>query len=144
MWPGAGLLPAPAGLASPHRVAARVSADAYGLHSRTLLGGRGVPWHDIADLRVHVKSPHNSRGTEARRVSLLLRDGRRRLPALPRSRPPGDPESDAKPAALRTLHRRHGAPRSSHVPWSRTAPPDTASSASALRDDPRGRLTVTG
>ncbi|WP_093799660.1 PH domain-containing protein [Streptomyces sp. Wb2n-11] len=117
VWLGAGLLLALVGVASLRGVAARVSADAYGLHCRTLLRRRSVPWHDIADLRVHLKHVNNPRVPETRRAGLVLRDGRKWLLPLPRSWSSDDrPDFDAKLDALRALHRRHGAPESSHVP----------------------------
>jgi len=67
------------GIASLHGVTARVSADAYGLHTRTLLRRRSVPWRDIADLRVHLQYADIHRTQEIRRVGLVLHDGRKRL-----------------------------------------------------------------
>ncbi|MDX3232013.1 PH domain-containing protein [Streptomyces sp. ME19-01-6] len=123
VWLGVGLLLALVGIASLRRVTARVSADADGLHSRTLLRRRSVPWRDIADLRVRLKYANTPRVQETRRVSLVLRDGRKRLLPLPQSWEPHDPDFDGQLAALRALHRRHGAPESSHIPVvsSRTA-----------------------
>ncbi|MFB7325329.1 PH domain-containing protein [Streptomyces sp. NPDC056190] len=94
----------------------RVSADARGLHLRTLLRRRSVPWGDIAELRVHRKSARTSWARNARRVSLVLHDGRERLLPLPRSRPSDDPDFDAEVEALRALHRRYEATYSSKVP----------------------------
>ncbi|MFF1648557.1 PH domain-containing protein [Streptomyces sp. NPDC058240] len=71
-------------------VTTRVSADAYGVHTRTLLRRRSVPWHDIAGLRILLKHESNSRVPESRRVGLALRDGRRRLLPLPQSWSPDD------------------------------------------------------
>ncbi|MDT0343639.1 PH domain-containing protein [Streptomyces litchfieldiae] len=114
VWLGVGLLLALMGLAALRGVAARVSADARGLHVRTLPRRRSVPWPDIADLRVHVRV---HRSQETRRVGLVLRDGRKRLLPLPHSGwSAADPDFDAKLNALRALHRRYGAPESSHVP----------------------------
>ncbi|MET7365863.1 PH domain-containing protein [Streptomyces sp. NPDC005566] len=120
---GVGLLLAGVSIVSLHRVTAEVRADARGLHHRTLLRRRSVPWYDIADVRVHVKYTNTSRGEEARRVSVLLRDGHRRMLPLPHSRSLHDPDFDAKLDGLRALHRRHGAPESTHLPVisSRTA-----------------------
>ncbi|MDG9701479.1 PH domain-containing protein [Streptomyces sp. DH37] len=115
-WLGAGLLLALVGAVSLHKVTARVRADAYGLHSRTLLRRRSVPWADVADLQVHLKHERNHRVEEVRRVGLVLRDGRRRLLPLPQSWSRADPAFDAELDALRALHRRHGAPESGHVP----------------------------
>ncbi|MFE6038553.1 PH domain-containing protein [Streptomyces sp. NPDC056452] len=122
-WLGVGLLLAAVGIVSLHRVTAEVRADARGLRYRTLLHRRSVPWHDIADVRVHLKYTNTSRGEEARRVSVLLRDGHRSLLPLPRSWSLHDPAFDAKLDGLRALHRRHGAPESTHLPVisSRTA-----------------------
>ncbi|MFF9125714.1 PH domain-containing protein [Streptomyces sp. NPDC014889] len=89
----------------------RVSADARGLHMRTLLRHRSVPWGDIAELRVHRKSARTGC-----RVSLLLHDGHERLLPLPRGRSSDDPDFDAEVEALRALHRRHAATESSKVP----------------------------
>ncbi|MFD4693755.1 PH domain-containing protein [Streptomyces sp. NPDC058463] len=120
---GGGLLLAAVGIASLHRVTAEVKADARGLRYRTLLHRRSVPWHDIADVRVHLRYTNTSRGEEARRVSVLLRDGHRWVLPLPRSWSLHDPDFDAKLDGLRALHRRHGAPESAHLPVvsSRTA-----------------------
>ncbi|MFD9502752.1 PH domain-containing protein [Streptomyces sp. NPDC060035] len=113
---GVGLLFAAVGIAALRKVTAEVSADAYGLHSRTRLRRRSVPWHDVADLRVHLKYTNTSRAEEARRVSVVLRDGHKRLLPLPQSWSPQDPDFDAKLDALRALHRRHGTPDSTHLP----------------------------
>ncbi|WP_327367164.1 PH domain-containing protein [Streptomyces sp. NBC_01217] len=124
VWLGVGLLLALVGIASLRAVTARVSADAYGLHFRTLLRRRDVPWRDVADVRVRLKYVNNPRIPETRRVSLLLRNRRTWLLPLPQSRSCDDrPDFDAKLDALRALHRLYGAPESSHVPVvsSRTA-----------------------
>ncbi|MGY0055814.1 PH domain-containing protein [Streptomyces sp. LZ34] len=115
VWLGAGLLLALVGIASLHAVTAQVSADADGLRSRTLLRRRSVAWRDIADLRVRLKYANTPRVQETRRVSVVLRDGRKRLLPLPQSLSPHDPDFDAKLEALRALHRRYGAPESSHL-----------------------------
>ncbi|GAA3038958.1 PH domain-containing protein [Streptomyces glomeratus] len=115
VWPGLGLLLALMGVASLHWVVAQVSADAYGLHSRTLLRRRSVPWGDVADLRVRLRHANTSRIHDSRRVILVLRDGHKRLLPLPRSWASDDPDFDATLEALRALHRRHGAPESSHL-----------------------------
>ncbi|MEE1807956.1 PH domain-containing protein [Streptomyces sp. BE133] len=116
VWLGVGLLLAWVGIASLRAVTARVSADAYGLHSRTLLRRRSVPWRDIADLRVRLRYANNSRVQDSRRVSLVLHGGRKWLLPLPKSGSCDDPDFDAKLDALRALHRRYGAPDSSHLP----------------------------
>jgi len=116
VWMGVGTLLALVGVVSLHAVTARVDADAYGLHRHTLLRRRSVPWSDIADLRVRLKYANTPRVQETRRVSLALRDGRQQLLPLPHSWSPDDPDFDRKLDALRTLHRRYGAPESRHVP----------------------------
>ncbi|MFG2623932.1 PH domain-containing protein [Streptomyces sp. NPDC048473] len=116
VWLGVGLLPALVGIASLRAVTAQVSADAYGLHSRTLLRRRSVPWRDVADLRVRLKYANNSRIQDVRRVILVLRDGHKRLLPLPQGWSSDDPDFDAKLDALRALHRRYGAPESNHIP----------------------------
>lgn len=114
VWVLVGLLVALVGIACLYGVTVRVSADAYGLHSRTLLRRRTMSWHDIADLHVYVQYGRNQ---EFHRVGVVLRDGRRRRLPLPMSVSFDDqPDFDAKLDALRALHRRHGAPVSSHVP----------------------------
>ncbi|MFE7231357.1 PH domain-containing protein [Streptomyces sp. NPDC001231] len=94
----------------------RVSADARGLHVRTLLRRRSVPWGDIAELRVHQKSARTPWAHKPRRVSLIPHYGRERLLPLPRSRSSDDPDFDAEVEALRALHRRYEATESSKVP----------------------------
>ncbi|MBR8745595.1 PH domain-containing protein, partial [Nocardiopsis sp. MG754419] len=63
-WLGLGLLLSLVGIASLRAVTVRVSADAYGLHSRTLLRRRSVPWRDVADLRVRLKYANTPRVQE--------------------------------------------------------------------------------
>ncbi|MFE7210768.1 PH domain-containing protein [Streptomyces sp. NPDC057611] len=94
----------------------RVSADARGLHSRTLLRRRSLRWGDIAELRVHRKSARTPWAHKPRRVSLVLHDGRERLLPLPRSRSSDDPDFDTEVEALRALHHRYEATESSKVP----------------------------
>ncbi|WP_328895819.1 PH domain-containing protein [Streptomyces sp. NBC_00236] len=98
-----------------HAATARVSADAYGLRSRTLLRRRNLPWSGIADLRTYIQYGRNQ---DIHRVSVLLRDGHARRLPLPLSGSSADrSEFDAKLDALRALHRRYGDPASSgHVP----------------------------
>lgn len=99
VWVYVDLFVALVGLACLHGAIVQVSADPYGVHSRTLLRRRSVPWRDIADLRVYV------------------RGGRTRRLPLSASVPFDDrPDVDAKLDALRALHRCHGTPESSHVP----------------------------
>ncbi|WP_405692895.1 PH domain-containing protein [Streptomyces sp. NBC_01185] len=102
------------GLVLLYAATTRVSADAYGLRTRTLLRRRNMPWSDIADLRTYIRYGRNQ---EVHRVGVLLRDGRTRRLPLPVSASSGDrPAFEAELDALRTLHRRHGAPESAHVP----------------------------
>lgn len=104
-----------AGIVFLHWAVAQVRADAYGVHARTVLRRRSVPWGDIADLRVHVQRGRH--GQELHRVGMLLRDGRtRRLPVPVSASPHDRPAFDARLDALRALHRRYGAPESEHVP----------------------------
>ncbi|GAA2406988.1 PH domain-containing protein [Streptomyces glaucosporus] len=116
LWAAVGLLSALVGAASLHSATARVRADAYGLHTWTLLRRRSVPWQDVADLRVHLTHERNHKAPEGRRVGVALRDGRKLNLPQPRSASLQDPEFDAKLDALRALHRRHGAPASDHLP----------------------------
>lgn len=108
-WLVPALLCALAGFAALHRVTARVGADGRGLRSRTLLRRRSVPWSEVAELRVRVRYAHLARGEEYRRVSVLLRDGRRWELPLPRTWTPDTEEFDATLERLRALHRCHGA-----------------------------------
>ncbi|MEU5837743.1 PH domain-containing protein [Streptomyces diacarni] len=127
VWLGAaGLLLALVGLPALHGATARLRADAYGLHSRTLLRRRSVPWSDIADLHVRLKYQGNHRYRDIRRVGLVLHDGRKRLLPLPYAGGAGDTGStdgtsgtadfDATLEALRALHHRFGTPATSHLP----------------------------
>ncbi|MGX1912624.1 PH domain-containing protein [Streptomyces phaeochromogenes] len=113
---GVGLLLVPVGGWALYRATARVRADAYGVHSWTLLRRRSVRWGDIADLRVRLKYANTPRVQDTRGVSLLLRDGRKLLLPLPRSWSYDDSDFDAKLDAFRVLHRLHGTPESDHVP----------------------------
>ncbi|MFJ1650367.1 PH domain-containing protein [Streptomyces sp. NPDC088337] len=94
----------------------RVSADARGLHVRTLLRRQSVPWGDIAELRVHQKPARTPWTHTPRRVSLVPHYERERLLPLPRSRSSDNPDFDAEVEALRALHRRHGAAEPRKVP----------------------------
>ncbi|MER5501490.1 MULTISPECIES: PH domain-containing protein [unclassified Streptomyces] len=117
VWMGVGLLLAPVGVLALGMVTGRVRADSYGVHVRTLLRRRSVPWDDIADLRILLKHEHNPRSPEVRRVSMALRDGRRTLLPLPQSWSSDDRAAfDAELDALRALHARYGNPGSSRVP----------------------------
>lgn len=108
------LLLALVALACLYAATARVSADAYGLRSRTLLRRRNLPWSGIADLRTYIQYGRNQ---EIHRVSVLLRDGHTRRLPVPMSASSVDrPEFDAKLDALRALHRRYGDPASGHIP----------------------------
>ncbi|MFJ8345599.1 PH domain-containing protein [Streptomyces sp. NPDC094153] len=93
----------------------RVSADARGLHVRTLLRRQSVPWGDIAELRVHQRPARTPWTRTPRRVSLIPHCTRERLLPLPRSRSSDDPAFDAEVEALRALHRRHAATGPSKV-----------------------------
>ncbi|MER6051725.1 PH domain-containing protein [Streptomyces sp. NPDC001793] len=115
VWLGIGVLLAPLGIVSLFAVTAEVTADADGLRFRRLLRRRSLPWRDIADLRVRLLHANNSRVQEVRRVSLLLRDGRRTLLPLPQAVSGSASDFDAKLEALRALHREYGAPESDHV-----------------------------
>ncbi|MEV5159076.1 PH domain-containing protein [Streptomyces sp. NPDC053728] len=120
-WALGGLSTALVGLGCLYVATTRVSADAHGIHSRTLLRRRNTPWRDIDDLGVYIQYGRNQ---EIHRVCVMLRDGNRRRLPLPMSGSSADrAEFDARLDALRALHRRHGDPRSSHVPVlsSRTA-----------------------
>ncbi|MEU0808958.1 PH domain-containing protein [Streptomyces sp. NPDC005970] len=116
VWAGLGLLLTLVGIVSLRAVTAEVSADARGVHSRTLLRRRSVAWPDIADLRVRLKYANTPRAQDSRRIILVLRNGHKRLLPLPHSWSPHDPAFDAELETLRALHRRYGAPESSHLP----------------------------
>ncbi|MFI6940913.1 PH domain-containing protein [Streptomyces sp. NPDC050418] len=100
-----------------------VRADAYGIHVRTWLRRRRVPWADVADVQELVKV---YKSTEVHRVVV----GRRRTRALTLPLPQGSSDQsayqrafEADLAALRAAHRRYGRPESDHpvVINSRTA-----------------------
>ncbi|MFJ6075638.1 PH domain-containing protein [Streptomyces sp. NPDC093065] len=114
-WVGGGLLAALVGVAFLHGITLEVSADAYGVHTGSLLRRRrSVPWRDIADLRVHIQ--YGRHGEEYFRVGVLSRDGRTRRLPLPLSVSGKDrADFDATLDALRALHRRHGEPESDHL-----------------------------
>ncbi|MGW0821455.1 PH domain-containing protein [Streptomyces sp. NPDC002845] len=128
VWVGVGLLLALMGIACLYAGTAEVSADAYGLRSRTLLRRRSVPWRDVADLRVYLQ--YGRHHEVYRRVSLVRRNGRERRLPLPWSSSDDDPDFDAKLDVLRAMHRRYGAPESRHVP---TAPVPVISNRTAGR-----------
>ncbi|MER6027333.1 PH domain-containing protein [Streptomyces sp. NPDC001851] len=88
-------------------------ADAYGLHTWTLLRRRSVPWQEVADLLVRVQTL--PRGGENRRVMVALRGGRRLLLPQPSSAAYGKPAFAERLAALRRMHRRYGTPESTRV-----------------------------
>ncbi|MGV9881498.1 PH domain-containing protein [Streptomyces sp. NPDC003006] len=113
LWLVVGVLLAVVGLASLHWVTAEVRGDAYGLHYRTLLRRRSVPWSAVADLRV--RRNNHRRGTVLR-VGVALRDGRKLLLPLPYGGSPHDEDFHRQLEALRALLLRHGAPRSGHLP----------------------------
>ncbi|MFI5884782.1 PH domain-containing protein [Streptomyces sp. NPDC051554] len=93
------------GLVALHVVAARVDADAHGLRSRTSLRRWSVPWAEVADLQIRLKS--HSRGAQSRRVSVLLRNGHRRTLPLPTDSS-GLLDFHDQLDALRALHHRYG------------------------------------
>ncbi|MEW2518701.1 PH domain-containing protein [Actinacidiphila alni] len=103
------------GIGCVHPATARVRADAYGVHSSTVLRRRHVPWGDIADLEVYVQ---RGRSQDMNRVRVVQNNGRRwRLP-LPvgvRDMRYGV-EFDTKLAAMRALHRAYGTPRTERAP----------------------------
>ncbi|KNE83547.1 MULTISPECIES: PH domain-containing protein [Streptomyces] len=116
VWLGVGLFCALVGFASVRGVTAEVCGDARGLRYRTLLRHRSVPWRDIADIRIQLRSTGAHRSEEVRRVGLVLRDGRKRLLPLPVGRSSSDRKFEAELDALRALHRRYGTPESDHLP----------------------------
>ncbi|MGW4104203.1 PH domain-containing protein [Streptomyces sp. NPDC004976] len=119
-WPAVGVLPALTGLVALWKCTARLRADARGLHSRTLLRRRSVPWSEVADLRLRLMYAQLHRSEESRRVSVLLRDGRTWVLPLPRSWTSDAREFDETLEALRALHRRHGPPEATGEPAHRT------------------------
>lgn len=103
------------GLAVLYAVTARVSADASGLRTRTVLRRRYASWRDVADLRIRTQQVRRGGWTELRRVSVRQRDGRVwRLPLL-YGEARDDPDFDATVEALRVLHRAHGQPDVDHL-----------------------------
>src|SRR5690606_14955766 len=77
---------------------------------------RGGPWADLADLRVPRTYANAPRTPDVRRTVRVLTAGRKRVPPLPIGVTAHDPYFDATLDALRALHRRHGNPRSDHLP----------------------------
>ncbi|MFH9572540.1 PH domain-containing protein [Streptomyces sp. NPDC017230] len=114
-WVLGGLLAALVGVVCLYAVTVKVSADANGLDSRSLLRRRrSMSWQDIADLRVYVQ--YGRHGEEYLRVEVVLRDGRTRRLPLPVSGTHDDRAAfDEELEAFRALHRRHGAPESDHL-----------------------------
>ncbi|MBC2900904.1 PH domain-containing protein [Streptomyces cupreus] len=110
---GVGVLCLGIGLPALRSATAEIRADARGLHIRTLLNRRGLPWQDIADLRLQLRTL--PRGGVTRRVVLAASDGHRRLLPLPAGHGTDDPDFDTELDALRTLHRRHGTPESDRL-----------------------------
>ncbi|WP_243083489.1 PH domain-containing protein [Streptomyces sp. 891-h] len=115
VWAAVALFFALTGAAALYAVTARVTADAHGLRSRTLLRRWSAPWTDVVDLRVYLRHELNHRAETTGRVSVVLRDGRKRLLPLPRGLYE-DADFRATLEELRGLHRRHGAPGSDHLP----------------------------
>ncbi|WP_432069410.1 PH domain-containing protein [Streptomyces sp. AA1529] len=119
-WAGIGLLVALISCALLHAVSHRVTADADGVHLRSLLRRRHIPWSDISDLRIRRMHTDNWRVPETHRIMVVLRGRRKRLLPLPMCRSAAElPDFEAKLAALRALHRRHApasAPRTDRVP----------------------------
>ena len=118
------------GLVSLHLVAARVDADAYGLRFRTLLRRWSVPWSEVADLQIRLKS--HARGAQSRRVSVLLRNGHRRTLPLPTGDSSELLDFHDQLDALRALHHRYG----TDVPESASA------SVRVVSDRTAGRVPV--
>jgi len=119
LWLTVGASFALIGLVSLHLVTARLSADARGLRSRTLLRSWSVPWHEVAELRIRLTRRNGSRGGQIRRVGVLLRDGHRRTLPLPVATGPYELDVfQEQLTALRALHQRHGTgvPESAAVP----------------------------
>ncbi|MEU3193593.1 PH domain-containing protein [Streptomyces sp. NPDC006992] len=119
-WAGIGLLVALISCALLHAVSHRVTADADGVHLRSLLRRRHIPWSDISGLRVRRMHTNNWRVPETHRIVVVLRGRRKRLLPLPKCRSAAElPDFEAKLAALRALHRRYApasAPRTDRVP----------------------------
>ncbi|MEW2222524.1 PH domain-containing protein [Streptomyces sp. NPDC006990] len=119
-WAGIGLLVALTSCALLHAVSHRVTADADGLHLRSLLRRRHIPWRDISELQIRRMHTDNWRVPETHRIVVVLRGRRKRLLPLPKCRSAAElPDFEAKLAALRALHRRHApasAPRTDRVP----------------------------
>ncbi|MBD0839325.1 PH domain-containing protein [Streptomyces sp. TRM68416] len=114
-WPFVGACLAVAGLVALRALVVEVRADAYGVHSRTLLRRRSTPWYDIAELRVRMVHENNPKVQPARRLELVPREGRRRVLPLPYGHSGNDRVFDAEVAAFRALHRRYGTPSSDHL-----------------------------
>ncbi|MGV9450720.1 PH domain-containing protein [Streptomyces sp. NPDC003635] len=93
--------------------AAEVRADAHGIRTRTLTGRRSVPWRDVADLCVQLRTL--PRGGESRRVILVPRAGGRRLLPFPAAWDAYAQDFATDLDALRALHRRHGSPDSERL-----------------------------
>lgn len=130
LWLTAGASLGIVGLVSLHLVTARVDADAHGLRSRTLLRRWSVPWSEVADLQLWLRS--HSRGGQSRHVSVLLRNGHRRTLPLPTESSTGLLDFHDQLDALRALHHRYG----TDVPESASA------SARVVSDRTAGRVRV--
>ncbi|MGW0595883.1 PH domain-containing protein [Streptomyces sp. NPDC002776] len=106
---GVGALCLGLGLAALRLATAEVRAGARGIRARR----RAVPWPDVAELRIRVKTW--PRGEQSRHVLLVLRDGSERQLPQPVAWSEPDTDFDTGLDALRALHRRHGAPESDHL-----------------------------
>ncbi|MGW7816990.1 PH domain-containing protein [Streptomyces puniciscabiei] len=113
-----GVCMAGAGVWSLYLVTGWARADAHGLHSRTLLRRRSVPWQEVADLLVRVQTL--PRGGENQRVMVVLRNGHRLLLPQPSGAAYGKPAFTERLAALRRLHSLYGTPGSSRIRYVRT------------------------
>ncbi|MFE6550672.1 PH domain-containing protein [Streptomyces sp. NPDC057746] len=103
-----------AGTVSLHHVFAQVGADVHGVHVRTLLRRKSVPWGDIAGLYIFEKPARNAR--IERRVGLSRRNGHKRLLPLPVAWSYNDPDFDATVDSLWELHRRHSGAEPGRLP----------------------------
>ncbi|KAF4407947.1 PH domain-containing protein [Streptomyces lycii] len=112
VWLAAGFCVIGLGLLLLPWVAARVRADAVGVHAR-MLRRRSVPWSEVADLQVRLQRVRHG---HVRRLDVVLRGGGTVHLPLPQSAREDDPAFDRQVEQLRALHRRYGTPRSAHLP----------------------------